>query len=148
MKLTAIDDTVSNEEYDKLVMDISRSSNSQNKVSDADFFASHPFHRNFEQLSLQVYAPAKLVGACDTQWFYERARGQFNQAQMNLTKAQKAKFLLQNPKKQVITKTDLAKVRNSWAGLPQVVSKGAQANFIKFAEIIDEKWEKDHLQFN
>lgn len=44
-----IDDTVSNEEYDKLVMDISRSSNSQNKVSDADFFASHPFHRNFEQ---------------------------------------------------------------------------------------------------
>ena len=104
-----IDDTVSNEEYDKLVMDISRSSNSQNKVSDADFFASHPFHRNFEQLSLQVYAPAKLVGACDTQWFYERARGQYIQAQSRLSPAKKREFERIHPKKQVIKKTDVSK---------------------------------------
>lgn len=146
MKLTEVDSDF--DKANELIRNISRSSNSQNKVSDADFFATHPFHVRMEQISRKTFAPASGGSQHDTFWFYERARGQFNQAQMNLTKAQKAKFLLQNPKKQVITKTDLAKVRNSWAGLPQVVSKGAQANFIKFAEIIDEKWEKDHLQFN
>lgn len=44
LKLTAIDESTQ-EESDELIRNISRSSNSQNKVSDADFFASHPFHR-------------------------------------------------------------------------------------------------------
>jgi len=42
----------------------------------------------------------------------------------------------------------LAKYRNSWSGLPQVVSKGAQTNFMKYAEIIDEKWQENDLRFN
>ena len=65
-----------------------------------------------------------------------------------MTKSQKDKFAAQNPKKQVITKTDFAKYRNSWAGIPQVVSKGAQTNFMKFAEIIDEYWSKNDSAFN
>lgn len=67
---------------------------------------------------------------------------------MHMTKAQKDKFAAQHPKKQVITKTDLAKVRNSWSGIPHIVSKGAQTNFMKFAEIIDESWGKSDVQFN
>ena len=67
---------------------------------------------------------------------------------MRMTKAQKDKFTAQNPKKQVITKTDLAKYRNSWSGMPQVVSKGAQTNFMKFAEVIDEAWNKSDTSFN
>ena len=67
---------------------------------------------------------------------------------MRMTKAQKDKFTAQNPKSQVITKTDLAKIRNTWAGNPQVVSKGAQTNFMKFAEIVDEQWAKNDAQFN
>ena len=65
-----------------------------------------------------------------------------------MTKSQKDKFAAQHPKKQVITKTDLAKVRNSWLGIPHVVSKGAQTNFMRFAEIIDESWGKSDVQFN
>jgi len=146
MKLTEVDSDA--DKASELIRNISRSSNSQNKVSDADFFATHPFHIRIEQISRRVFAPASGGAQYETKWFYERARGQYIQAQMHMTKSQKDKFAAQNPKKQVITKTDLAKVRNSWAGIPHVVSKGSQTNFMRFAEIIDESWGKSDAQFN
>lgn len=146
MKLTEVDSDA--DKASELIRNISRSSNSQNKVSDADFFATHPFHVRMEQISRRVFAPASGGAQYETKWFYERARGQYIQAQMHMTKSQKDKFSAQNPKKQVITKTDLAKVRNSWAGIPHIVSKGAQTNFMKFAETIDERWCNSDVQFN
>ena len=149
MKLTEIDESkITTDEADSLIRDISRSSNSQNKVSDADFFASHPFHRQMEQISKLAYAPAKNGAQYETIWFYERARGQYLQEQMRLTPAKKKAFLLKNPKDQLIKKTDLAKVQNTWLGHPDVVSKGAQTNFIQFASYIDEEWQKNDAQFN
>lgn len=149
MKLTEIDEqSVSNDDADNLIRDISRSSNSQNKVSDADFFASHPFHRQIEQISKVTYAPAMHGAQYETIWFYERARGQYLQEQMRLTPAKKNAFLLKNPKKQVIKKTDLAKVHNTWLGHPDIVSKGAQTNFIQFANYIDDQWQTNDAQFN
>ena len=50
MKLTVIE-KIADEEAIKLIQDISRSSNSQNKVSDADFFSTHPFHVQMEHFS-------------------------------------------------------------------------------------------------
>ena len=146
MKLTKVDSDV--DKASELIRNISRSSNSQNKVSDADFFATHPFHIRMEQLSRRLFAPASGGAQYETKWFYERARGQYLQAQMRMTKAQKDKFTTQNPKKQVITKTDLAKFRDTWAEMPHVVSKGAQTNFKKFASIIDDKWQKSEAAFN
>ena len=146
MKLTEVDSNA--DKASDLIRNISRSSNSQNKVSDADFFATHPFHIRIEQISRRVFAPASGGAQYETKWFYERARGQYLQAQMHMTKSQKEKFTAQNPKKQVITKTDLAKYRNSWAGIPHVVSKGAQTNFMKFAELIDDSWNKTDTSFN
>lgn len=149
MKLTEIDESkVTTDEANTLIRDISRSSNSQNKVSDADFFASHPFHRQMEQISKLSYAPAKNGAQYETIWFYERARGQYLQEQMRLTPAKKNAFLLKNPKDQLIKKIDLAKVQNTWLGHPDVVSKGAQTNFIQFASYIDEEWQKNDAQFN
>ncbi len=147
MKLTAVDES-SPEESDELIRNISRSSNSQNKVSDADFFASHPFHRRMEQISRLMFAPAEDGAQYETKWFYERARGQYLQEQMRLTPAKKKQFTLQNPKNKVIKKTDLAKVQNTWRGLPHIVSKGAQTNFASFAEYIDEQWAANDEQFN
>lgn len=147
MKLTAIDETTQ-EESDELIRNISRSSNSQNKVSDADFFASHPFHRRMEQISRHMFAPASSGTQYETKWFYERARGQYLQEQMRLTPAKKKQFELQHPKNKVIKKTDLAKVQNTWRGNPQIVSKGAQTNFTSFAEWINDEWEKNDTQFN
>jgi hypothetical protein len=142
MKLTVIERQIENE-ASELVQNISRSSNSQNKVSDADFFSTHPFHVQMERCSLRLYARAIGGLQYDTKWFYERARGQYLQKQMRMTESEKRKFLLQNPKNQLITKTDFAKVRNTWDGLPHIVSKGAQANFAEFAQKISDIWEKD-----
>lgn len=147
MKLTEIDETAEERSND-LIRNISKSSNSQNKVSDADFFATHPFHVRMEQFSRRIYAPATSGAQYETKWFYERARGQYFQAQMRLTIAKKKQFVLQNPKDKVITKTDLAKIRNTWSGYPQWVSKGAQTNFMKFAERVDELWSQGDIRFN
>ena len=143
MKLTVIKRTLEDEAATTLVQNISRSSNSQNKVSDADFFSTHPFHVQMERCSQRLGARGTGGLQFETKWFYERARGQYLQKQMRMTPGEKKKFLLQNPKDQLITKTDLAKVRNTWDGLPHIVSKGAQTNFTDFAQKISDSWEKD-----
>lgn len=147
MKLTKIGAS-SGDETANLVRNISRSSNSQNKVSDADFFATHPFHIRIEKISRRLFAPPVGNTQYETRWFYERARGQYLQAQMRMTKAQKDIFTRQHPRNQVFSKTDLAKVHNTWNGVPHIVSKGAQASFMYFAEVIDKKWSTNELQFN
>lgn len=143
MKLTVIKRTLEDDAATTLIQNISRSSNSQNKVSDADFFSTHPFHVQMERCSQRLGARGTGGLQFETKWFYERARGQYLQKQMRMTAGEKKKFLLQNPKKQLIVKTDLAKVRNTWDGLPHIVSKGAQTNFTEFAQKISDAWDKD-----
>jgi hypothetical protein len=133
----------------ELVPYISRYANSQNKVTEADLFSNHPFHVKFEEFSRNTLAPAKLGLASGTYWFYERARGQYTNAQASLgSKPERVKFISINPRSQLITKTNLAKYLNSFNLLPQVVSKGAEFNFSKFAELIAEKWDESIESFN
>jgi len=127
---------------------IARYANSQNRVSDADFFSNHEFHRRMEQIAKALRAPAVGGAQYGTHWLYERARGQYLNEQSRLTAAQRNQFLLQNPRKQVITKTDLAKYENAWRFLPHVVSQGAQKNFINFSTYASAEWEKSPDQFN
>ncbi len=127
---------------------IAKYANSQNRVSEADFFSNHEFHRRIEQVSREVWAPAVGGSQHETHWFYERARGQFANEQAGRTKADKARFLVQNPRAQLITKTDLAKTENTWRGIPYTVSLGAQKNFLVFAQWISEAWEKSNANFN
>lgn len=147
MKLTEIDETDADKSTE-LIRNISKSSNSQNKVSDADFFATSPFHIRMEQFSRRMFANASDGSQYETHWFYERTRGQYLQAQMRLTPAKKKQFQMQNPKNQLITKTDLAKVMVTWHGRPDIVSRGAQTCFMWFANITDAAWEEDNEQFN
>ena len=132
----------------ELIPNIAKYANKQNKVSDADFFSNHAFHIRMEDFSRRILAPAVMGNQYGTHWYYERARGQYKQEQAQLTKAQKERFLLQNPKSQMFTKTDLAKVFNIYRQLPHQVSKGAQKNFILFAEWASDAWEKDQSAFN
>ncbi|MBR6984336.1 MAG: AIPR family protein [Ruminococcus sp.] len=127
---------------------ISRSANSQNKINAADFFSTHEYHVRLEQISRRKFAPAKNGAQHETHWFYERARGQYIQATMNMTKAEERKFITQNPKDQVVTKTDLAKVLSSWDEYPHIVSKGAESNFTDFAKRTESKWEANKDDFN
>ncbi len=133
---------------DELIPQISRSANSQNKVSDADFFSNHPFHVRMETHSRRLWAPAVAGAQHETRWFYERARGQFLNEQMRMSPSEKRRFLQQNPREQLITKTDLAKYENVWRDMPHIVSLGAQKNFRNFAEYIDELWKLSDADFN
>lgn len=121
---------------EKLVPEISRASNSQNKVDEADFFSNHPYHIKIEELSKKVLAPATNGNQYQTAWFYERARGQYTVSQMKLSQAQSKAWQLKHPKNQLIKKTDLAKYIMSYEGYPQEVSKGSQAVMKKFSALI------------
>lgn len=144
MKLTL----VQSDNATEIIPNISRSSNSQNKVSEADFFSNHAFHIRLEEISRRIFAPAVAGAQYETHWYYERARGQYTQAQMKMTRAEKIRFELQNPKSQVISKTDFSKVINSWKQLPHIVSIGAQGNFVRFANQITNEWDKRESVFN
>jgi hypothetical protein len=145
MKLSIINSADASE----LVPFISRYANSQNKVTEADLFSNHPFHVKFEEFSRNTLAPQKTGAISGTYWFYERARGQYTNAQASLgAKAERTKFIAANPRSQLITKTHLAKYLNSFNLLPQVVSKGAEFNFSKFADYIANKWDESVESIN
>jgi len=132
---------------DAIVPKISLYANSQNKVSDADFFSNHPFHRRIENFSRNVWAPAAEGAHQMTHWFYERARGQYANASAYLSPAKKKEFELQNPRKQLIQKTDIAKVLVTTMCMPHVVSQGAQKNFKFFAENVTGQWGDEGVAF-
>lgn len=127
---------------------ISEYANSQNRVSAADFFANHPFHVRIEEFSRRLLAPSPDGSFRESRWFYERARGQYQDARGLLTVAQRKKFDLDYPKSQVISKTDLAKFLNSWWGHPEIVSRGSQKNFAEFAREIGREWSSNQDEFN
>src|SRR5690606_34133268 len=101
-----------------------------------------------ERLSRRIPAPAVHGAQYHTRWFYERARGQYQNAQLHLTPAKKREFLRENPRAQMLSKTDVAKFENSWMGKPHIVSQGAQKNFSNFAYFVSKKWGEDGGNFN
>ncbi|BAF73367.1 AIPR family protein [Sulfurovum sp. NBC37-1] len=138
---------VAPEQVNDLVPKISEYANTQNKVNAADFFSNHPFHIRIEDFSRRVYAPADEMGK-QSKWFYERARGQYQDMLAHKTKAEKKKLQLEYPKQQLITKTDLSKFENVWECIPHTVAKGAQYSFIEYAREIGKRWEKYEKEYN
>lgn len=131
---------VAPEKLDAFVPKITKFANSQNRVNEADFAANDPYHVELERLSRTVWAPAVDGTQRQTHWFYERARGQYQDALTREgTPARQKAFKATNPTSQKFTKTDLAKFENSWASLPHVVSLGAEKNFRDFALRLGER---------
>src|SRR3546814_3037571 len=48
----------------------------------------------------------------------------------------------------MFTKTDLAKFLSLWEFRPHIVSRGAQKNFVDFAEHISRAWDRNADDFN
>ncbi|VFQ42972.1 AIPR family protein [Desulfoluna butyratoxydans] len=151
IKLSVIDPEL----IEEVVPKISEYSNTQNKVNAADFFSNHPFHLRMEEFSRRLWAPSQEGSLKQTHWFYERARGQFANQQARLTTQEKRKFLVQNPRRQMITKTDLAKFLLSFEEAPHEVSLGAQKAFSGTPRTtglvgrVASKWDKNNgLDFN
>jgi hypothetical protein len=131
---------VNHEKAKEMIPTISRSANSQNKVDEADFFSNHPYHVRIEEYSRRVLAPPIDGNQYQTTWFYERARGQYVQEQMKLTRSERNRYQLKNPKTQLLRKVDVAKFINSYEQKPHIVSRGAQFNMRNFAESISKQW--------
>ena len=143
MKLSKISPSLSS----SVVPLISEYANTQNRVTAADFFANHPFHIRMEEFSRRLLAPSSEGTFAETKWFYERARGQFVDARARLSRTERKKFDLENPRSQLIRKTDMAKFMRVWDEEPHVVSLGAQKNFASFAADIGKEWKKSNTRF-
>lgn len=136
------------EEATEMIPLISRYANSQNKVSEADFFSNSPFHVRLADLSQRVLAPPKPGVNFQTKWFYERTRGSYQNEKNKRSVSDQKKFDAEFPRNQVITKTDAAKYEVTWHMQPHVVSGGAQKNFLAFANLVGEEFSKSDASFN
>jgi hypothetical protein len=142
MKLSVVKKT---ENQDDFISKVAEYANTQNKINNSDFFSNSPFHKDMKEYSGRIYAPAIGGSQKRTHWFYERVRGEYLNSQAYLKPAEKTRFLIENPKIQVIDKTLLSKTEVMWRRRPDIVSKGAQESFKKFADEITETLEKDNL---
>lgn len=116
---------------DEMVQMISRYANSQNTIQQADFSANDPFHVKIQEYSNTIWCPDG-----HSRWFYERARGSYQEylAREGTTPARIRRLKERTPLNQRFSKTDLAKYINSWDQNPHLVSFGNQKNFIYFMQ--------------
>ncbi len=131
------------EQYDEIVSEISRCSNTQNKVNDADFSANNPALIQFEKLSRYILSPITARSNIQTCWFFERARGQYKtlRNREGTTPAKRLAFDRKYPKKQMFTKVELAKFINAYKEIhdgrklvigPHIVVRGNEKNYAQF----------------
>lgn len=131
---------VASEKLQEFVPLISRFANTQNAIQIADLSANNNFHIELERLSSQLWCPGE-----ETRWFYERARGAYQDAlqREGSTPAKRREFKRITPVSQKITKTDLARYLMAWMGRPHIVSMGAQKNFAVFMSELPELFPAD-----
>jgi len=129
--------TVDPARFGTVVPLISRYANSQNKVTEPDLQANHPFHIGLGRVAQREWTPDQT-----SKWFYERARGSYQTARSRegTTERRRRDFDKKFPPHQRFTKEDLAKFENCWRGLPQVVNRGGQKNFVQFMATIKEEF--------
>lgn len=135
------------EGFEDAVHDIARFANAQNSVSTSDLFAGHPYFKRLESISRQTLAPATSPGSVETYWFFERTQGSYN-VELKRRRGLAAKtWSMLHPKRQKLTKTDIARYEATWAKLPYSVCAGAQKNVAAFAKIVKNEWDNDPEQF-
>lgn len=144
MKISVLEHSTS----EKIIPKISQYSNSQNKVDESDFFSNHPFHIRMENISRKMAAPNIHGEQYQHFWFYERARGQYDQKKMGLKGAALSKFELRYPKNNKIDLKELARYMEIYKCVPHIVSKGKQELVRDFASDIKKQWDNSNANFN
>ena len=144
MKLSVVNPAL----LEEVVPKISRFANTQNKISETDFFSSHPIHLVLQKISRQLSAPARPGSLSGSKWFYERSRGQYRNMLVHGTAAERRRFELEFPREQLIEKTDLSKVEVTFECRPHIVSRHAQKCFLDYAERVGKLWETSQAVFN
>ena len=152
MKLTVIEDRETEDEegirfYDKMVQDIAKYANSQNKVTAADLFSNDPFHIWMERMSKRHLAPPAMA-AVPTGWYYERSRKKYQQEQIKLRGDESKRFMMKFPKKQIINKEQLAMYITTINCKPHIVSKGKNWVMKEFGTAIGNEYRANKAVFN
>ena len=131
------------DEYTKIVSDISKFANTQNKVNNADFSANNLVLVELEKVSRYVMTPITPERSMQTYWFFERARSQYKNSRLKegFTSSRQKAFDLKYPKNQMFTKVELAKYINCFEEIyeggklvisPHIVVRGAEKNYAQF----------------
>lgn len=131
------------DEYAKIVSDISKYANTQNKVNNADFSANNLVLVELEKVSRYVMTPITSEKSMQTYWFFERARSQYKNLRLKegFTPSRQKAFDLKYPRNQMFTKVELAKYINCFEEIsesgklvigPHIVVRGAEKNYAQF----------------
>jgi hypothetical protein len=146
MKMIVINDP---EVVNKIVPKISEYSNTQNKVSLSDLKANDPPHPELHEISMRLPAPDPTGGSRITHWFYEKARGSYEETinMIAFTPAQRRTFEATYPKGQRFDKNLLGKAWNTYLRKPHMVSLGGQKNFMNFNAWLREQKDEDMKEF-
>lgn len=128
MKVSVIRDV---ENSDEIVKAISTSANSQTAIKNSDFSANEPYLIDLEKFSRSEWVPnGNNKPIC--KWYFERTRGQYLDQLAQLSGYNEKSFKIEYPKRQKITKTDIAKYEASWNMQPYYVCRGAEQNYSQF----------------
>lgn len=132
MKISVIRDS---ERDDEIIRSISISANSQTAIKNSDFSANDPYLVDLEKYSREEWVPnGKNKPFC--KWYFERTRGQYLDQLAQLNGYNEKSFKIEYPKKQKITKTDIAKYEAAWKQRPYDVCWGAEKNYKSFVNEI------------
>lgn len=113
------------------ISDIARYANSQTQIKESDLAANIDYMLKLDEISKSEWTPANSFRR-NTQWFFERMRGQYDNAK-GLPRTKKSRdFVAQHPRKQRFTKTDISKWEMAWNMRPDVASKGGEQSFDYF----------------
>lgn len=134
--------------FEDAVHNIARFANAQNAVSASDLFAGHPYFKRLETLSRQTLAPPAKVGDINGYWYFERTTGSYK-VELKRKNGMAAKtWQLIHPKRQMLTKTDVARYEMTFAAQPHIVSSGGQKNITAFGKLISQTWNTDPETFD
>lgn len=113
---------------EEVISHIARFANSQTQIKESDLAANIGYMLKLDEISKSEWTPVNSVRR-NTQWFFERMRGQYDNAKGQPRTKKNKEFITQHPKKQRFTKTDISKWEMAWAGRPDIASKGGEQSF-------------------
>ncbi len=115
------------EKYEEIVKSISKCANSQTSIKLSDFDSGEEYLVKLEKLSKEEIAPVS-----NTKWFFERMRGQYTDIRASLGDLEEKSFKTEFPKKQLLTKTDIAKVMTIWDMKPHLACNSREKCFASY----------------
>jgi hypothetical protein len=136
------------EGFEDAVHNIARFANAQTAVSASDLFAGHAYFKRLEGLSRQTLAPPAKAGEINSYWFFERTTGSYKVDLKRKSGMAANAWQLIHPKRQILTKTDIARYEMTFSCQPHLVSSGAQKNIAAFGKDISKRWDADPETFD